>query len=283
MEDFMRHYTRALTIGGFDGSGGAGIQADLKVFSALRCYGMTTLTALPAQNTQGVRSITNIPIDSVVEQFNAIMEDIGADAIKLGMLHRDETIQAISECLENYSSIPMICDPVMVAKSGNTLLENSAIEALKQYILPKMNIITPNIPEAEVLLGNGGIYSHEDMEKAATDLLAFGPEMVVLKGGHLHHDDMAADVIVSREDPTQHHWVQSPRIITANTHGTGCTYSAAITAYVARGHTFLPAIRLAKEYLSQAIFHGAHIKCGKGHGPLHHFFHLWQTPFLQQI
>ena len=265
-----KHYSRALTIAGFDPSGGAGIQADLKTFSALSCYGMSVLTALPVQNTTGVKSIFDIPPSCVAEQLEAVLEDIGADAIKLGMLHKPEIIEIICSILKNYPHIPIILDPVMFAKSGHRLLDESFSSHFKKDLFPLTTIITPNLPEASVLLKRP-ICSQSEMENAAREICSLGPKITVIKGGHLlseHSDDC-----VCIHD--QIHWLHAQRIETLNTHGTGCTYSAAITALMAKKVDPLSAIKQAKEFIHNAIKSGADYSIGQGYGPVHHFYKYW--------
>lgn len=270
----MKTYRRALTIAGFDGSGGAGIQADLKTFSALGCYGMTVLTALPVQNTQGVLGIYEIPVNCVAEQLSAILDDVGVDVIKIGMLHRTEIIEAIAQRLRSISSnVAIVCDPVMVAKSGDRLLNESAVNALRQHILPLTTVLTPNLPEASDLL-NRPIETEQAMAEAARELASQGPRAVVIKGGHLQQDQKSKDCLYIR-DRDKLHWFESPRIDTKNTHGTGCTFSAAIAAYLGHGEDIANAVGHAKKYLTGALEAGAHYQLGLGHGPVHHFFKEW--------
>jgi len=259
---------KVLTIAGFDGSGGAGIQADLKTISALGCYATTVLTSLPVQNTMGVRSIYSIETHCVAEQIQSILEDMTIDAIKIGMLHRADIIHIVADLLADYPG-PIVLDPVMVAKSGDNLLLPEAIVALKTKVLPLATIITPNLLEASELLGRE-IQTLEQMEKAAHDLLQMGPQAVVVKGGHLKGD--CADCLCT---PLATHWFSKPRISTFNTHGTGCTFSAAIAAFLARDFTLLDAVKEAKEYLTGALQAGAELKIGRGQGPVHHFYQLW--------
>lgn len=258
-----------LTIAGFDGSGGAGIQADLKTFSALGCYATTALTALPVQNTLGVRAIYDIEAKCVQEQIEAILDDIQIDAVKIGMLHRKDIIDAVFTVLSPYQTPNIVLDPVMVAKSGDLLLLPDAVEAMKKKLFPLVKVLTPNLQETSKLLGRE-ITSKRQMEAAALELLEMGPEAVVVKGGHLEGD--CEDCLCLKGE---FHWFSSPRILTKNTHGTGCTFSAAIAAFLARGFSIADAVRAAKEYLTEAIGAGAAIKIGHGNGPVHHFHRLW--------
>lgn len=260
---------KALTIAGFDGSGGAGIQADLKTFSALGCYAATVLTALPVQNTRGVRCIYNIESKCVEEQLEALLEDIVLNAIKIGMLHRQEIIETVAHILAK-DQIPIVLDPVMIAKSGDRLLLPEAISTMKKLLFPLTTVLTPNLPEASELLGRE-IQTKAQMEEAAKELLAMGPQAVVIKGGHLNGNCDDCLCLKNREI----HWLPADRIRTKNTHGTGCTFSAAIAAFLARGSTVLDAVIQAKTYLTEAIQAGQHLKIGQGNGPVHHFYHLW--------
>jgi hydroxymethylpyrimidine/phosphomethylpyrimidine kinase len=268
---------RALTIAGFDSSGGAGIQADLKAFSALGCYGMSVLTALPVQNTTGVKSCYDIPLQCIEEQLTAIFADIMPQAIKTGMLFDSAIIALVSKSLSDHApAIPLVIDPVMVAKSGHTLLKPEAIAALKTELLPLAALVTPNIPEAELLLGMK-ITNRAEMELAAHTILALGPKAVLMKGGHLA-GEVSADFLLSA---TQAVWFEEDRIDTRNNHGTGCTLSAAITAAVAQGIALAEACSLGKRYLSRALLAAKDQQIGHGHGPVHHFYHLW--PSLERI
>lgn len=262
---------KCLSVAGFDGSGGAGIQADLKTFSAIGCYGMSVLTALPVQNTCGVRNCYNIPLSCINEQLEAIFDDIVPDAIKIGMLFSKEIIGLVASFLKNHASnLPIVLDPVMVSKSGHFLLKPDAIESLKRDIIPLSTILTPNIAEAEELL-NSKINNYEDMEKSSKELLKFGCKSVLLKGGHLD-DRLSCDVFASNSGIK---WLRSPRIITKNTHGTGCTLSAAITSFLAKSLTLSSAVEQAKIYLSGALEAGASENIGNGFGPVHHFYNIW--------
>ncbi|MEI0843427.1 bifunctional hydroxymethylpyrimidine kinase/phosphomethylpyrimidine kinase [Brachyspira pilosicoli] len=263
---------KTLTIAGFDGSGGAGIQADLKVFSALGCYGMCVLTALPVQNTQGVRSCYEIDIKAIEEQLYCIFDDILPDAIKIGMLFNNDIIKLVANFLENNAkNIPIIVDPVMVAKSGDRLLLEDAVESLKKYIIPISTVITPNIPEAEDIT-NKKITTDEDMIAAANDILKMGAKNVMLKGGHLD-GKLSRDLFINSKE---HEFLDAIRIDTKNTHGTGCTLSAAICSYIAHGKTPLEACILAKNYLFNALESAKIDSVGKGHGPVNHFYELWK-------
>lgn len=264
---------KVLAIAGFDGSGGAGIQADLKTFSALGCYGTTALTALPVQNTMGVQSIYNIATVCLEEQIKAILDDITPmNAIKIGMLYKQDIITSVADILRQYNAINIVLDPVMVAKSGDRLLLPSAIAAMKECLFPITTVLTPNLLEASELLERG-IKDKAEMEKAALDLISMGPKAVIIKGGHLNGD--CDDCLCIKNPNAEIYWLSSPRIQTQNTHGTGCTFSAAIAAFLAKGATIFDAAVQAKCYLTKSIVAGAHLKIGQGNGPVHHFHYLW--------
>ena len=264
----MQH--KCLSIAGFDGSGGAGIQADLKTFSALGCYGMNVLTALPVQNTCGVRSCYDIPLNSIQDQLEAIFDDIVPDSIKIGMLFSKDIIELVAYFLEkNARDIPIVLDPVMVAKSGDTLLLPNAVQTMKEKLIPLASIITPNLPEAYTLIGQP-----IDMGQLAEHLMALGAKTVLLKGGH---SDGAQSNDLFLDQSGQKVLLESPRIDSKNTHGTGCTLSAAICACLALGFPMLEACQIAKRYLFEAIKASKDNSVGKGHGPVHHFYHLWPT------
>lgn len=259
---------KCLSIAGFDGSGGAGLQADLKTFSALGCYGMTVLTAVPVQNTCGVHSCYDIPLQCIEEQLHAIFDDIVPDGIKIGMLFSTPIIELVTQFLEKHArNIPIILDPVMVAKSGDLLLQPDAIHALKTQLIPLTTLITPNLPEAYALTEQT-----EDMHQLAKQLLTLGSKAVLLKGGHAK-GTQSNDVFLDKSGV--HRLLEALRIRSNNTHGTGCTLSAAICAGVARGLSTLKACETAKQYLSHAIEASKDNSVGKGHGPVHHFYHIW--------
>ena len=259
---------KCLSIAGFDSSGGAGLQADLKTFSALGCYGMTVLTALPIQNTMGVRSCYEIPLQAIKEQLETIFDDIIPDSIKIGMLFKREIVELVARFLEERAvGIPVVLDPVMIAKSGDYLLLPEAVAALKKKLLPLATIITPNIPEAEALTE-----AKIDMQTQARLILDLGAKAVLLKGGHQESHD-SNDLYMDQHG--QEIWLKSPRINSKNTHGTGCTLSAAIAANLAYGQPLLEACRLAKDYLFNAISAAQHVSIGHGHGSVHHFYKTW--------
>jgi len=268
-----RTYYRVLTIAGSDSGGGAGIQADLKTFAALECYGASAITALTAQNTLGVSAIHPVPPDFAAAQIAAVLEDIGADAVKIGMLYSAQLIRAVAEQLRQYAARNIVLDPVMVAQSGDRLLEDDAVGAIRDYLMPLSNVVTPNIPEAEVLVGRR-IRSLEDMQAAAQDLGRYGSEAVLLKGGHLEESDSSDLLHLCREN--RFVTLAAERVSSRNTHGTGCTLSAAIAAYLARGEDLENAVRQAKTYITAALRAGASYRLGNGHGPVHHFFRYWE-------
>lgn len=268
-----KQYKRVLSIAGSDPSGGAGIQADLKAFSACGCYGATAIVAVVDENTVGVTGVHPIPVPFVAGQIKSVLDDIGADAIKIGMLHSSELICTVKETLSQYRVANIVLDPVMVATSGDKLLQDEAIQTLKNELIPFVRVITPNIPEAEILLGTE-IKKQEDLPLVVKDL-SFGRSVsVLLKAGHLTDDELV-DVFYNAETDEVMR-LSSKRINTQNTHGTGCTFSSAIAAFLAHDLSLDDAIMKAKEYMNQAILFGAKYKIGKGHGPVHHFFNYWE-------
>lgn len=268
----MKHYRIALSIAGSDPSGGAGIQADLKTFSACGCYGATVIVAVVDENTVGVKGVHPIPVPFVSGQIKSVLDDIGANAIKIGMLHSSELILAVKDTLAKYNVRNIVLDPVMVATSGDKLLQDEAIETLKNELVPFVRVITPNIPEAEILLGSK-IRGQEDLPYVIKDL-SFGNQVsVLLKAGHLKDDELV-DVFYNAET-NEIIELKSKRVYTKNTHGTGCTFSSAIAAYLAHDLPLNDAIKNAKEYMVKAISAGAEYEIGKGHGPVHHFFNFW--------
>lgn len=261
---------KVLSIAGFDSSGGAGLQADLKTFSALGCYGMTVLTALPIQNTCGVRKCYDIPLQAIEDQLNVLFDDIIPDSIKIGMLFNQPIIELVAAFLKQRAPhIPIVLDPVTVAKSGDPLLVPEAVESLLALLVPMATLITPNIPEAQTFTGIEA-KTEEEMILVAQKLLQWGSTYVLLKGGHLKTTD-SNDLLLSKD---RSHWLRSPRIVSKNTHGTGCTLSAAIAAGLAQKKDILQACSAAKNYLFQAIQASKEEQLGKGNGPLAHFYHL---------
>lgn len=254
---------KALTIAGSDSGGGAGIQADLKTFAALGVYGMSVITAVTAQNTIEVSAIAEVPEEVVIAQIDGVMEDIGAQAVKTGMLSSRSIIQNVADRLEAWGAPYLVIDPVMISKSGAPLLQRDAMGVLKKELLPMATIVTPNIPEAEILSGRK-ITGVDDAREAARIIHAMGPHFVIIKGGHL--EGPAVDLVFDGETFTP---IEGERVQTTNTHGTGCTYSAAITAFLAHGIEPLDAIRLAKRYIEAALRDSYAI--GHGHSPVNHF------------
>jgi len=267
-----KEYFRALTIAGSDNSGGAGIQADLKTFSALECYGMSVITALTSQNTQGVYRIQELKPKFIEDQFNAILDDIGIDAIKIGMLFNIPIIKAVAKCLHKVKGCPIVLDPVMFAKGGDRLIQEEAIQAIQKELFPFATVVTPNISEAQAFLGRS-IDNLEGMQKAAIDLVDLGPAAVVIKGGGLSNN-FSDDCLYIKGGELI--WLKQERISTKNINGTGCTFSSAVAAYLARSYKLEDAVREAKLYLTQSLKAGADKKLGKGQGPVLHFFNTWE-------
>jgi hydroxymethylpyrimidine/phosphomethylpyrimidine kinase len=257
-----------LTIAGSDSGGGAGIQADLKTFAALGCYGMTAITALTAQNTKGVQGIHGIPAEFLKAQIQSVMDDIGVDAIKIGMLHAPEIVDVVAWAIDHYKLKNVVLDPVMVATSGDRLIASETVQVLVRELFPRAALITPNLDEAVLLLGRD-ISDASVLESAGRDLLAMGARAVLLKGGHLPGDDLM-DLLVQPNSPSER--LSSRRIHSNNVHGTGCTLSSAIAAYLALGLGLSEAVHCARQFIVQAIAHGADITTGHGHGPLNHGF-----------
>lgn len=261
-------YPSVLAIAGFDGSGGAGLQADTKTISALGCFATSVLTALPVQNTQGVRNIYPIPYDAVKEQIEAVMDDIFPDAIKIGMVHTAELVATIATTLKQYPQVPIVFDPVMVATSGHRLIEESTIEAIVETLFPIAAVITPNMDEAALLAGME-IKTLDDMYSAGAKILQLGCKSLLLKGGHLEGRRITSLYFQQGGTVTP---FEFEKFETNNTHGSGCTLSSAIASYIAQGKGLTEAIALGQEYVHQAIYHGKDVLIGKGNGPLNHFF-----------
>lgn len=258
----------ALSIGGSDSCGGAGIQADLKTFQSLGVYGMSAVTAVTVQNTRKVHAVQEIDPQIVHDQIACLFEDITIDAVKIGMVSSIELIGAVSDALIKVQRPPVVLDPVMISKSGYPLLKEDARQALVQKLFPLAEVVTPNIDEAEALVGHA-IADQERMEAAAKQITALGAAKVVVKGGHMN-GNKATDILFDGRTFRQ---LSSPRMNTTNTHGTGCTFSSAIAAFLAKGHPFFEAVQKAKIYITGAIAHALDI--GRGHGPTHHFFDLY--------
>ncbi len=262
-------YTRVLTIAGSDSGGGAGIQADLKTIAANGCYGMSVLTALTAQNTRGVFAIHPVPVDFVQKQLQVVLCDIGSDAIKIGMLYSPELIEMLATELDRAVAGNIVLDPVMVAQSGDRLLKEEGIAVLKECLIPIATLITPNLPEASLLLGRE-IATGREMEDAAVELSALGCPNVLIKGGHLDAND--CNDLLYMGECGQFYSYPARRIETKNNHGTGCTLSSAIAAALACGLSVDAAVARGKEYITGAIRSGAGYKIGGGHGPVDHFY-----------
>jgi hydroxymethylpyrimidine/phosphomethylpyrimidine kinase len=269
----FRQYRKVLTIAGSDSGGGAGIQADLKTFSAIGCYGMSVITALTAQNTRGVYGIHAVPPAFAVQQIDAVFSDMGADAVKIGMLYSAELIQAVAAALEKHSARKIVLDPVMVAQSGDKLLQDDAIEAIKTHLMPLADVVTPNIPEASALCGRP-LKQWSDIEGAAEALAQHGSRSILIKGGHGDQNKSTDLLLLARENRFVR--LTADRIATNNNHGTGCTLSSAIASFLARGKNIENAVQKAKTFMNHAIAAGAAYKLGHGHGPVHHFFQWWE-------
>lgn len=266
-----QNFPRVLTIAGSDSGGGAGIQADIKSISANGCFAASAITAITAQNTLGVNAVEGLSIEIIEGQIDAVLSDIGADSIKIGMLHSAEVVQCVARMLRKYNIKDVVLDPVMVSTSGHRLIEESAIEVLKAELMPMARVITPNIPEAEILLGEA-ISKQGDLPAAARRLAEQYGVSVLLKAGHLVNDELI-DIFYNHETEEVVE-LSARRIDTRNTHGTGCTLSSAFAAQLAKGLSLTEAARAAKHYINQAIIHGAHQEIGHGHGPVAHFYKL---------
>lgn len=260
-----------LSIAGSDPSGGAGIQADLKAFSARGCYGMAAITALTAQNTQGVSAVVPLDPEFVAEQIRMVFADVHVDAVKIGMIANAGIARAVAEALKLHRGIPVVLDPVMIAKGGASLLDPDAVEALKSELLPLATLLTPNLPEAAALLGDPEACDRRIMEAQAIRLTTLGPRSVLIKGGHLAGGE-SPDVLVADGQVT---WFEAERIETRNTHGTGCSLSSALAAELAKGEYLEEAVRVAKAWLKEAVRTSDSLTVGSGHGPVHHFHALW--------
>ena len=282
-----KHYTRVLTIAGSDSGGGAGVQADIKTISALGCYAASAITAVTVQNTMGVSDVHPIPADIVEGQIRAVLDDIGADAIKIGMLQSREITRRIAAVLGEYPIRNIVLDPVMVSTSGHRLIEPEAVEALVSCLMPLARVITPNIPEAEILLGGKRLSDQASLSEAAVELSRLTGASVLLKAGHLAPEPDGAESRAKSEaepgamvltdyfyDAERGELIELPSqaVQTVNTHGTGCTMSSALAAHLAKGCSLQEAARGAKAYIAGAIADGAAYEIGHGHGPVNHFF-----------
>jgi hydroxymethylpyrimidine/phosphomethylpyrimidine kinase len=265
---FEFEYFRVLSVAGSDSCGGAGIQADLKTFAALGCYGATAVTALTAQNTLGVRSVHVVPDAVLREQIDAVVEDLGVDAVKIGMLPSPGIVLTVAQALDRHALEKVVLDPVMAATSGAVLIDNPAVAAMVRELFGRVMLVTPNLDEAAIL-ARRQLNSEADMETAAHQLLAMGARAVLLKGGHLP-GDVVSDLLVSRDGLP--HWMRAARIPSANTHGTGCTLSSAIAANLALGLTLIDAVEAARGFVRGALEAGARVRTGAGSGPLNHSF-----------
>jgi hydroxymethylpyrimidine/phosphomethylpyrimidine kinase len=259
-------YARVLAIAGSDSGGGAGIQADLKTIAALGCYGMTAITALTAQNTVGVRSIHSVPTDMLRDQIDAVVEDIGVDAVKIGMLHSAAVIRTVADAIDRHGLRPVVLDPVMMSTSGAKLIDDGARAVLVSELFRRAVLVTPNLDEAALLVGRP-LATEKDMETAAQELLEMGARAVLIKGGHLA-GEIVSDLLLATGAPA--HWMRAPRIATDNTHGTGCTLSSAIASQLALGADLQHAVELARAYVRAALEAGARVRTGAGSGPLNH-------------
>lgn len=258
-----------LTIAGSDSGGGAGIQADIKAMSATGSYACSVITAITAQNTLGVSAIFPIPLEHVEKQLDAVFTDLNIVAVKVGMLADCDIIKVVAAKLSQYKPQFLVVDPVMVATSGDLLLQESAIETLKTELLPMADVITPNLPEGAALIGCEIPKTEQEMTEMVAQLRGLGADSVLLKGGHLEQDDNSNDLLILSDDVAH---LSAKRVNTKNTHGTGCTLSSAIASYLAQGHGLLESVKLGKSYISNAIAHADQLDIGKGHGPVNHFY-----------
>jgi hydroxymethylpyrimidine/phosphomethylpyrimidine kinase len=263
----------AVTIAGSDSSGGAGIQADLKTFSALGVYGASVIAALTAQNTKGVTAIHDVPADFITAQIDAVFSDLDVDAVKIGMLSQPAAIRAVAAGLDRHRARNVVLDPVMVAGSGDRLLAADAVDTLRRELFPRAALITPNLPEAAALLDLAPARSEAEMEQQGRRLIGLGARAVLVKGGHGEGDD-SVDLLVEPQAVTR---LAAPRLATRHTHGTGCTLSSAIAAGLAKGRDLAAAVREAKAYITAAIAAADRLEIGHGLGPVHHFHHWWNA------
>ena len=261
-------YPSVLTIAGFDGSGGAGIQADIKTISALGCYATSVLTALPVQNTQGVRTIYPIPVEAVREQIEAILDDVFPDAIKIGMVHTPELVATIVNTLGKYKKVPIVFDPVMVATSGHRLIEEETIQTIIEKLFPIADLITPNMDEVAIL-AKREVKTLADMQWAGAKIKTLSCKNILLKGGHQTTSKITT-LFLDEEGKT--YTFETEKFETNNTHGSGCTLSAAIASYLAQGKSLLEAVSMGQKYVYEAIKNGKDVQTGKGNGPLNHFY-----------
>ncbi|WP_421904617.1 bifunctional hydroxymethylpyrimidine kinase/phosphomethylpyrimidine kinase [Mameliella sp.] len=266
----MEKVAKLLIVAGSDSGGGAGIQADLKAASALGVYGATAITAVTAQNTVGVQSVATLAPEMVAAQIRSVLDDIDIDAVKIGMLGTVDVIEAVAQALQGFAG-PVVLDPVMVAKSGDALLDASAVAALRDHLLPRATMLTPNLPEAARLLEHDPATNSERVEAQGAALRALGPASVLMKGGHAE-GETCRDLLVTEAGVTA---FETPRLTTRNTHGTGCSLSSAIAAEMAKGAAPEAAVRRAHGWLHGAIAAADRLDVGRGHGPVHHFHEVW--------
>lgn len=266
-----KKYNRVLTIAGSDSGGGAGIQADIKAISAMGCYAASAITAITVQNTSGVQAVHPVPLDILEGQIDAVLSDIGADAIKIGMLHSSDVVHLVADMIGKYGIRNIVLDPVMVSTSGHRLIEEDAVEVIRTRLMPLARVITPNVPEAEILTGCS-IAGEQDFDKIARKLSSISDISVMLKAGHLEGESLV-DYFYNAEDGTMT-GLPSQRVHTRNTHGTGCTLSSALAAALAKGEDLTSAAISAKKYIEQAIISGAEYQIGSGHGPVDHFWSM---------
>jgi len=270
----MKKYSYVLTIAGSDSGGGAGVQADIKTISACGCYAASAITAITVQNTLGVTGVHAVPVETLSDQIEAVLSDIGADAVKIGMLHSSEVVKAVAAKLAEHKISNIVLDPVMVSTSGHKLIEDSAIETLMEVLIPMARVITPNIPEAEILLGGQKLSCQDELPEAAKTLAKKFGVSVLLKAGHLTEDKLV-DIFYDNETDTTH-FLPSVRIYTKNTHGTGCTMSSAFASMLAKGKDIVSAAEGAKNFINDAIVAGADYEIGHGFGPVCHFHKFWE-------
>ncbi|WP_299012990.1 bifunctional hydroxymethylpyrimidine kinase/phosphomethylpyrimidine kinase [uncultured Photobacterium sp.] len=268
-----------LTIAGSDSGGGAGIQADIKAISATGGYACSVITALTAQNTQGVSGIYPVEPSFIEQQLDAVFSDLDIKAVKIGMLSDADIIRSVAKKLHQYQPDFLVVDPVMVATSGDLLLHQEAISTLKSELLPLADVITPNLPEAAALLGADLPLNEQEMSNMIAALRKVGARSILLKGGHLEQEENSTDFLILADDVLR---MSTPRINTRNTHGTGCTLSAATASFLAQGFELIDAVQHAKTYITQAIQHANNLEVGSGHGPVHHFFAGHFKPEQQQ-
>lgn len=271
MTEHLSAIPNVMTIAGSDSGGGAGIQADIKAISATGSYACSAITALTAQNTQGVSGIVAVAPDFVQQQLDAVFSDINIAAVKIGMLADSFVIEAVASKLRQYQPNIVVLDPVMVATSGDLLLEPSAIASLKSELLPLATVITPNLPEAAALLGCAVPTNQAEMDALIDDLRTLDTQAVLLKGGHLEQEAHSTDLLITADNVER---LTAERVATSNTHGTGCTLSSALASYLAQGQSLSQAVASAKAYITDALKQADNLAVGQGHGPVQHFFAL---------